>query len=258
MRALALLALVAGCGFHIGSGAPSDGATVDSVVGDVNTQDDALVDAPTDVSINPSNCLTPKVWEADFSTDPRTLDVNGDTTFDWGIRSAAGAAQLPGTLSGGIWTVPAPPIVSLDTQPKQNFATRTKITLRMRHVGTSTNDDQFGAVFWINVGYGDTDFAPIYLALTHIGATQQLVLYTKDGTQAPIELDRRDNLTTAMQEILLIVDPGTHLVSLTAGIATTVHTFTEIPANANDDRWASLVAWSSSVEFDRVRVEVCP
>ncbi len=241
--ASALVAL-AGCGFDL-EAAVSDASGVGG-----EAPADAVPDAPRDAG---DLCLAPKIWEADFSTDPETLDVNGDSIPDWDFRNGL---PRPGTISGGVWVAPTPP--PLDTQPKQDFRTRTRVEVKMRSVGdTPQTPTSHGAVFWINVGYGDADFAPLWLDANRLGATQSLHLYTKNALQQPIELAALADLGLGFIDATLDIDPTAHTVELRVGAMTRTATYTEIPL-AGDDRWATLVAFSSSSEFDYVKVAVCP
>lgn len=61
---------------------------------------DDVVDARPDVG---DPCPAPKVWEADFSSDPELLDINGDSIPDWDFRNGEARA---GTLGNGLWFAP--------------------------------------------------------------------------------------------------------------------------------------------------------
>ena len=119
---------------------------------------DAVVDVDVDGDPReidaPGPCTT-KVWATDFSTDPTQLDGNGDGLNDWRMRDGG---TLPGTLANGLWQAPGSPVRSLDTEPKQDFSTRTKVSVRMR---ATAYDATAGAVFWINVDYTPTTFMPL-------------------------------------------------------------------------------------------------
>lgn len=235
-----VLVASAGCSFQLDAAAVDVDAPVP----------DASVDAMRDAG---DPCLTPKIWEADFSSDPELLDVNGDSIPDWDVRDGM---LRPGTISNGVWVAPTPP--PLDTQPKQDFRTRTRVHVRMRAVGTTPQTaNDHGAVFWINMNYGDGDFAPLWLDANRNGSTQSLHLYTKDALQQRIELAKFADLGLELIDARLDIDPTLRTVAIQVGAMTANVTYTEIPI-AGDDRWATVTAFSSSSEFDHVKVEVCP
>lgn len=248
---LAIVAALGGCGFQVGAGSADDGVVRIDAAGD------AAGDGPDGSPDGPSIgiCALPKIWEADFSGDPRALDVNGDGTPDWAIRAGN---PMPGVVAGGVWTESVPPQAPLDTQPKQNFDTPTKVHVRMQNdvVGPG-----YGAVFWINVGYGDTMFAPIWMDLAlQANATESLTLYTKDPAQTPIILAGKIGLAPGMHDMTLTINPAGHTVHLQIDALPVIGplAYTEIPVGGSDDRFATITAFSTTSEFDLVRVEVCP
>ena len=242
---LALALVLGGCGFHVAAGASDDDGTPSDGPA-------PPVDVPGEVI---GACGSPKIWQADFTADPRTLDVNGDGVLDWAIRQGM---PMPGVMQNGVWTEPAPPIAALDTQPKQNFTTRTKIRVRMQN---DVAGGTYGAVFWINVGYGDADFAPIWIDLNkQPSGSQDLTLYTKNPALTPITLATASGLGAGMVDVVLDLDPAAHVLFLQVAALPTVGpiSYTEIPTGGTDDRWATITAFSTQSEFDLVRIEVCP
>lgn len=209
-----------------------------------------VVDARPDVG---DPCATPKIWEADFSSDPELLDVNGDSIPDWAFRNGE---LRPGSFSNGVWSAPTPP--PLDTQPKQDFRTRTRVQVKMRSVAdTPQTLGNHGAVFWINVGHGDADFAPLWLDANRANGTQSMHLYTKDLLQQRIELAAFSNLGLEMLDAQLDIDPVLRTVAIEVASTRQTATYVEIP-KTGDDRWATVTAYSSASEFDHIKVEVCP
>ena len=239
-----------GCGFRIGSMAPSDGA----IEGASDSPSDGAIDGISDAAVDASmGSCNGKVWFTDFSTDPTALDLNGDAVPDWALRTAA--AFPTAQLIGGVWSTPSSS-TPLDTQPKQPFITRVLVHVRMRSITTS---GARGAVFWINVGYdGSGTFAPLYVdAKLQSNGTQTLHFMRKTVASVEDEFATITGLGAGFLDVELDIDPATLGVSyLGAGTSGTT-TLNRLTSGATD-QWATVVAYSGAAEFDEVRVEVCP
>lgn len=242
------LVVIAGCSFRPGSLATSDGGATDI---DANP-DDVMADGPTDGSAAP--CATTKVWLADFTADPTTQNLNGDGVNDWAMRDMG---ALAGTLTSGIWAEPGTPTRPLDSQPKQDFATRTRVNLRMRNPVAPTG--AYAAVFWINVDYTATTFAPLYVDVrrTSNPSGQLVRLFGKSDAATEVVLAQAFVTPYTFFNLALDISPATNQVIMTIETVAQTATYTEIPRNGNDDRWATAVAYGADAEFDVVRVEVC-
>jgi hypothetical protein len=208
--------------------------------------EDAVLDA--DAALDAGACSGSTVWLADFSTDP-TLSGN------FAMRDGG---ALGGTLSGGIWSEPGTSGRPLDTQPKQNFLTRTLVHVRMR--GTSVPTGTYGAVFWINVGYNGTSFSPLFIDSQLVGNTQTATLYGKTDNATTTVLAQVTGLDAGMHDFFLDITPATHMVVYQLDTLPPVaRTFPYFALNGNDDRWATVTTWSgANSDFDLLRVEVCP
>jgi len=244
--------LAAGCSFQPGrlaDGVPRDDSSVDGN-GDGN-DDDAAIDTMRDAA--PLPCATQTVWLADFSADPTTVNGNGDGTNDWAMRDMG---TLPGTLASGVWTEPGTPTRPLDSQPKQDFATPTRVDVRMRN---STRTGNYGAVFWINVDYTTTTFAPLYVNAQRLtnGAGHEVTLYGKTDAATSVVLVQATLIPFDFVDVSLDIRPATNTVTVAFNGVSVDRTYTEIPRAGNDDRWATVLAWGADADFDLVRVEVC-
>lgn len=214
---------------------------------------DASADAQPDAA---ATLCGGKVWLADFSVDPTTIDLNGDSTLDFAMRDNG---ALGGTLAGDVWTQDATSIRPLDTEPKQDFATRTLVHVRMRN--TSLPTAVHGAVAWINFGFTATSFAPVFVdAELQPNGTQTGTLWGKSSTGAETELAEFTFLDAGMHDYYLDIDPTTYTVQFQIDQAVPVsRTRAPLPLNGNDDRWASIDAWSDTdAEYGYLRVEACP
>lgn len=239
------LVLLAGCAFHRGAGAAPDGA-----VGG-----DAARDAAADGSIDAvASACGGKVWFADFSTDPTTQDLNGDGVDDWALRD--GTAFPTSQLANGVWSNPAVG-KPLDTQPKQDFTTRVVVHVRLRDTGVG---GAYGAVFWINVGYqSNNSFAPLFVGATlQANNTQTLEVHTKTVTGVETTLAQKGGYPPDFIDVDLDIDPQTLEASYAApGLQGSSMLMRQPPGTATD-KWATVIAYDGSADFDSVRVEVCP
>jgi hypothetical protein len=187
-----------------------------------------------------------RAWTADFSADPTTLNLNGDPVVDWRIREGGG---FPGQLADGVWTIE--PTATLDTQPKTDFNRRMRATARMRNTAMGTR----GVMLALNVDYSPMTFMPLYLEVRLDGDHQIATLFGRDPT-AEIVIATFADLGTGMIDVLIDIDPMQNTLVVNVGAASSTHVYRPIPRNTNDDRYASLIAYSAG-EFDDVRVEVC-
>ena len=122
--------------------------------------DFGVADAPTP---DATACAGSTRWSADFTEgpiDPTMLDRNGDGIPDWVVR---GGAPFPtDEVQGGAWVLSGSTI-ALDTNPPQDFLTRTIGSVRLRNTIAGTSGSGFGADFWFNVAWTDAGFVVAYL-----------------------------------------------------------------------------------------------
>jgi hypothetical protein len=215
------------------------------VAGDV--VDDPGGSIPPDAA--PLPCAMKRTWTADFSADPTTLNLNGDPVADWRIREGG---VLPGALADGVWSIDGP-IVSLDTQPKTDFNRRMRATTRMRNTAMGTR----GVVLALNVDYSPMTYMPLSLeiSLDAEHERQTATLFAKDGA-SQLALATFPDLTTEMVDVLLDIDPMQNTVTVAVGATSSLHAYAPIPREMNDDRFATLVAYSAA-EIDDARIELC-
>jgi hypothetical protein len=244
---VALVVIETACRFQPGSLSDANTSAEDSQ--DVALTDD---DAASDGAI--AVCANPTIWRALFDVDPTGLDINGDGTEDWAMRDLG---TLAGSIASGIWSEPGSPIRPLDTQPKQDFATRTVVDVRMRNTVRAST---YGAVMWINVDYAASTFAPLYLVvqLQTSGLAQDVTLFGKTSPPVSVPLYQTSVASADFIDIRLDIEPALDHVTITVGGETTMHTYSTIDRASNDDRWATLLAWNGDSEFDSMRVAVCP
>jgi len=193
---------------------------------------------------------TIRSWAADFSTDPTTLDVDGDSVADWTIRT--GDPFPASELVGGQWVTPPSP--ALDTRPRVDFRGPTRVDIRMAATDSTGN----GATFWINVDYQIDSFAPIWVTLLITGGDQTLVLHGKQVGNDDIALVTITGVPAGLQDVHLEIDPVASTVAGSVGTTTIGPvTFDRLPRNGNDDRFGTVIAYNTSAEFDSVRIETC-
>lgn len=233
MRGWSALILVCGCSFEHGTAAETPEA------------DAAAVD------VEPLPCTVRFAWTADFTVDPTTLNNNAGPEADWRLREGG---AFPGLLADGLWSVTSTAGVTLDTQPKTDFNRRTRATARLRNTSTAGTR---GVLLSLNADYSPMTFMPLYLEvrLAADAATQTATLFGKDAT-GEITIASFPDLTTGMLDVMLDIDPAANQVTVRAGTAISTHVYNPIAREMNDDRFATLAAYSDS-EVDDVRVEVC-
>jgi hypothetical protein len=232
MRGWSVLFLVCGCSFEHGT-----------------ASDTSEADASFDVT--PLPCTARYVWTADFTVDPTTLNNNAGPEPDWRLREGG---AFPGLLAGGLWSVTSSAPVTLDTQPKTDFNRRTRAIARLRNTSVAGTR---GVLLSLNADYSPMTFMPLYLEvrLASDAATQTATLYGRNAT-GEITIASFPDLTTGMLDVMLDIDPTANQVTLRAGNASSTHVYDPISREMNDDRFATLAAYSDS-EVDDVRVEVC-
>jgi hypothetical protein len=245
---------LAGCGFQHGALGSSQGD--DAQLGDDAKPDDARA-LDTLLDGTPiANVCGGKIWLADFTNDPTAEDLNGDGTSDWAIRN--GGTLDTNQLFGGVWHIPSAGS-PLDTQPKQDFNTRTIVDVRMRNTTTSGAK---GAVFWINVGFVAGSFAPLFVDVKlQTNSSQTAYVMTKNASSNEVVSGTVSGLSTGFVNVHLDILPATleatYAISDGGGSSSSVINLVRPTATA-DDRWATVIAFSGASEFDRVQVEVCP
>jgi hypothetical protein len=232
MRGWSTIVLLCGCSFDHGT---ARGADANILVG---------ADAA------PLTCPTKFVWTADFTVDPTTLNNNAGPEPDWRVREGG---AFPGWLTDGVWSIGGP-TVSLDTQPKTDFNRRTRATARMRNTSAAGTH---GVMLSLNADYSPMTFMPLYveLRLAEDGTSQTATLYGKDMA-GEITIAVFPDLGTDMLDVMLDVDPMMNEVTVRIGNLSATHVYMPIPRMMNDDRFATLSAYSDS-EVDDARVEVC-
>jgi hypothetical protein len=194
------------------------------------------------------------VWETDFSSDPTGLDLNGDQLPDWVNRNDE---EFPtDELSGGIWTTDSFSAV-LDTNPKNDFAGRTFLQGQFRSTEVG---ETHGAVFWINVDYTISDFAPLFLSLRREDdGTQTLRLYGKEGIGTEVVHATVGGLGAGYVDVALDISATADEVSLSVNsVATGTYTYGKLARTGADDRYATAVGYGSEAAFNSMRVEACP
>jgi hypothetical protein len=186
-------------------------------------------------------------WEADFSSDPTTLDVNGDGAGDWVVH---GGGTVPSaSLSGGVWQTTT---VALDTSPACNFAATTVVDLRMRAVTAGGS-----AVFLINADRAGTLCAPLMATLKlETEGTQTLTVSRKKSTGTFETLIVARGLPSALFDLRFVIDPVVHSISVTAN-GSFIGTYSYgAPAVTTADKFATIYATGGTAEFDYVRIRV--
>jgi hypothetical protein len=211
---------------------------------------DAAIDPGITDDGAPLPCAMKRVWSADFSADPTTLNLNGDPVSDWRIREGGG---LPGLLSDGVWSVAGAPMLALDTQPKTDFNRRMRATARMRNTVMGTR----GVMLWLNVDYSRMHFMPLFfeVRLDAEHGRQLATLFGKDATSEYVIATFSD-LGTGMVDVTIDIDPMQDMVTVKVGAASASHVYIPIERAMNDDRFATLAAYSDG-EFDEARIELC-
>jgi hypothetical protein len=211
------------------------------------------VGADTSARLDAGACLqnAPEVlsavWEAEFDTNPTTLDFNADGTGDW-VRHD-GQPFNTASLSQGVWHADC----TLDTRPINSFAELTTAEICFRNTSVGGN----GAVFSINADWSGGTFAPLFAYLQLQGAgTQTLSVYSKRDSSTPVRLMAVTGLPAGFVTLRLLIDPTPNTVNVHVNGAEkgtyTYYTF----AQTGSDRFASVLASGSAADFDYVRIHV--
>jgi type II secretory pathway pseudopilin PulG len=187
------------------------------------------------------------LWEADFSTDPTRLDVNGDGAGDWGVHG--GGALNVSTLYGGAWHTSG---AALDTSPACDFARLTIAEVRMR--GTLADAS---AVFTINANRSGSVCVPLTAALQlRPWGTQTLTVSRKKSDGNTESLITVRGLPAGFCDVRLLIYPDLNSVSVTVN-GSLIGTYGYgAPATTTSDRFATLYATGGTAEFDSVRIRV--
>jgi type II secretory pathway pseudopilin PulG len=187
------------------------------------------------------------MWEADFSSDPTALDVNGDGAGDWLVH---GGGTFPvSSLAAGVWQTSA---AALDTSPACDFAAPTIVDLRMRSTATGAS-----AVFLINADRIGTVCVPLTAALRlEAEGTQTLIVSRKKSTGTFESLITASGLPASLVDLRLVIDPVVHSVGVTVN-GSFVGTYGYgVPGTSSTDKFASIYASGGAAEFDYVRIRV--
>ena len=187
------------------------------------------------------------MWEADFSSDPTALDVNGDGAGDWVVH---GGGTFPGSsLYGGAWHTSG---TALDTSPACNFAAATIVDLRMRSTAVGAS-----AVFLINADRSGSLCAPLTAALRlEADGTQTLIVARKKTDGSFESLINVWGLPSTVFDLRLLIDTTVHSVSVTANGSFIGAYGYGAPAVSTTDKFASIYGSGGAAEFDYVRIRV--
>ncbi|MCX5654444.1 MAG: type II secretion system protein [Planctomycetota bacterium] len=186
-------------------------------------------------------------WEADFSSNPTTLDANGDGAGDWVVH---GGGTFPTSgLSGGVWQTTT---AAIDTSPACDFAAATVVDLRMRSAAAGAS-----AVFLINSDHVGTVCVPLTATLKlEAEGTQTLTVSRKKSDGTFESLITASGLPSAFVDLRLVIDTAAHSVSVTAN-GSFVGTYGYgAPAVSTTDKFASIYASGGTAEFDYARIRV--
>jgi hypothetical protein len=186
-------------------------------------------------------------WKADFDEDPTLADKNFDDAGDWGVRG--GGSFDPASLAGGVWHADQ----ILDTCPKNDFTQWTTVDVRFRNTSVGGK----GAVFWLNYDYSGAYHAVVnaYLQLQADG-TQTLRVNKKTDNSMEVPLVTLTGLSSDFANLRLVIDPGSDLVAVWVDRVFQGFYGNTPFLHANDDRFASILAWGSDAEFDYLCVRV--
>ncbi len=213
----------------------------------VGEDDDARLDTGVRM-LNTPELLT-ALWELDFDSDPRTVDVTADGAADWADYSQS---FQPATLSSGIWYAPdRGTSAGISTVPNENFAELTTVDLRYR----ATSVGGYGALFWINADRHDNASTNLILDLYKPDATSQELWVGHellDGTDAWLAIYP---VPDDFVDVRMIIDPDAMTFAV---FVDGVHkgTFHYLWGNSDPDAKAWVYTQGCSAEFDHVLIRV--
>jgi hypothetical protein len=186
-------------------------------------------------------------WDADFSTNPTSLDTLGSSGGDW-VRHD-GAAFSTTSLSGGLWTCDG----QIDTRPLNSFTDLTSVEVKIRATSTAGT----GAFVAVNPHWSTSTAGSIYclLALTSTG-TQTLTVYRKTASTTSQLLTTVPNLSSSAVTVRFLIDPSRDVFNVTVnGMQKGTWSFARFTQTSTSDKCVSLgVGTGSAGEFDNVAV----
>jgi hypothetical protein len=197
-------------------------------------------------------CTVAKRWALDFNSDPTLYDGDGDGVHDWTLRGGGGFPSAE--LGGGVWHSMGG--VPIDSRPLDDFSTRTLVDVRMRSLSVPASHR--GAVFWINVNEGAPEFSAVFVSLVlEPGGGQTLTLFGKSSGATEVPLATFPNLPEAFVDLHLDIDPNGRTVAIwIGGVFQNTYPF-PLTGAPNGDRFASLLSWEGTSEFDSLDVRSC-
>jgi len=188
------------------------------------------------------------VWELDFDTDPRALDINADGVNDWDQYSGT---FDPSTLSNGIWYAPDHGTEGICIAPGENFAELTTVDLRYRAMSVGG----FGAVFWINADRHSGTSANLVANLCKPDTSSQELWFGWELESGDEEWVGIYDVPDALVNVRLVIDPVADTVGVFVN-GTHKGTYTYFRGNSNPDALAWVYTNGCSGEFDYVSIRV--
>lgn len=138
-------------------------------------------------------------WESNFTSNPTTLDSNGDGLPDW-VSPAAGTFNAA-SVSGGTWQANG---ASLNSNPGDNFSRLTVVDVRF-----CANSSGSWAGFSMNAARNGSTCAPVLARITQQpDGCQALQVWRKLNDSATDSLLLIPNLPAGAIDLRLIVDPA--------------------------------------------------
>ena len=137
-------------------------------------------------------------WESNFTSNPTTLDSNGDGQPDW--VSPASATFNAASVSGGTWQANG---ASLYSNPGDNFSRLTLVDLRF-----SATSSGSWAGFSMNAARSGSTCAPVLARITQQSdGSQTLQVWRKLNDSTTDSLLLIPNLPAGATDLHLIIDP---------------------------------------------------
>jgi hypothetical protein len=215
---------------------------------DVTLQASAQSHARVDGSIPLANLpeLLTSYWRTDFSSDPTTINANGDAVADWAV--AGGGTFDTTKLINGIWFATG----ALETRPLNDFTTTTTIEARCRNTTVGGN----GAVIHINADRQAGLYAPLLVYVQRqADGTQSLSLHGKTSDSTTKQLFARQKLSSDFVRFRITVLPQYDVVNLAINDEDQgTFTYPIYTAASTTDRYLTMYADTSLAEFDYVEV----